>query len=469
MSKSNTQRKGLFSQTLALAQSIGQSSLQLLQHKAPHVLAPLTDSPQARQVVEGHAQRIHPLQAQSAYAHPQAFMQQQLPQLSQQLLGKHYQRIQHVSSFIAPELNEKIAAYVFEQLNHAVSQLSSSTALLQEVGAKNLAELAQDPARSGRISQALANQNKTYAAVIGAVTGVSGVVGAALDIPSSIALALRSIYQTGRAYGFELLDEDQAVVEYIFKHIDLGSILEKQTLLAALRALSSTLQTHDIQQLQKILGSENDVELLKRWLSNDDGELKWQWLKQLPQLAQLSKVLGLLNMGVGAIYSLKLLEQATSQAQLVFAQARDFINQHPEFAEHGPLYAYEQAVQQSAAATSVPSLIADQATVVTSVPSAQELIDQERGEAQERMDQSIVDQSIVDQSQLPDLTETAVMDEQTEHVVARLATAPDAIAEHEIAPAVASSSASTKKSSATSTPRRRQGSSARVSKRAKQS
>ena len=95
--------------------------------------------------------------------------------------------------------------------------------ILKEVGAKDLKELAQNPARSGRISQAFENQNKRYAVIQGAVTGLSGVIGAAIDVPTSIGLALHSIYQTGRAYGFELkTGDEQEIVEFIFKQIGLG-------------------------------------------------------------------------------------------------------------------------------------------------------------------------------------------------------------------------------------------------------
>ena len=38
---------------------------------------------------------------------------------------------------------------------------------------------------------------------------------------------------------------------------------EKQTLLLALKALKSMLETHDLQQFQQLLGSNNDIEMIK--------------------------------------------------------------------------------------------------------------------------------------------------------------------------------------------------------------
>ncbi len=55
-------------------------------------------------------------------------------------------------------------------------------------------------------------------------------------------------------------ESDQDIVQFIFKQIDLGLIAEKQTLLMAIKAISSTLQTHDVSQLQQLLGSSNEIE-----------------------------------------------------------------------------------------------------------------------------------------------------------------------------------------------------------------
>ena len=105
-------------------------------------------------------------------------------------------------------------------------------------------------------------------------------------------MSLRMIYQVGRSYGFDLTKEsDQDIVQFIFKQIDLGLIAEKQTLLMAIKAISSTLQTHDISQLQQLLGSSNEIEDLKKWLTNADGQLKWgQSIVNLSLLNKLAKL-----------------------------------------------------------------------------------------------------------------------------------------------------------------------------------
>ncbi|WP_170643934.1 EcsC family protein, partial [Acinetobacter baumannii] len=71
-----------------------------------------------------------------------------------------------------------------------------------------------------------------------AITGVYGMVGAAVDIPVSLVLVLRTLYETSRSHGIDFTEAtNQAVVEFIFKAVDTTLIAEKPTLLLALTAL----------------------------------------------------------------------------------------------------------------------------------------------------------------------------------------------------------------------------------------
>lgn len=325
----NKQSRGLISSAFGIAKKIGTTGFNVLNHVAPGTVSKMTHTPKETDVIQGTAKETQ--NPKKNYDNPQAMMRDHIPLVSRQLLGRHYNRINKVTSLISPELNDKLSDYFFEKLNGFVSELSAVDGILKEVGAKDLKELAQNPARSGRISQAFENQNKRYAVIQGAVTGLSGVIGAAIDVPTSIGLALHSIYQTGRAYGFELkTGDEQEIVEFIFKQIDLGTVAEKQALLVAVRAVANLLQTHDVNQLQQLLGSNNDVEYLKKWIGNDDGSFKWEWLNNLPQLSIVAKLTPLAGAGIGAYYSLKLLNDATTKAQTVFANARDYINLHPD-------------------------------------------------------------------------------------------------------------------------------------------
>jgi hypothetical protein len=272
MTKSkNKQSSGLFTQAFGVAKKLS-SEIQKLQ-TAPKTLA--TGSTDSSNVIEGKARFKSPFEIEQ-YESPQHMLRQQLPKLSHQLLGRHYTKVNNVASFISPDMGEKVSDYLFQWLNEFSSNTSLTEKILEEAGVKDITELTQDTGRSQRLSQALIEQNKLLAAAQGVITGATGVWGAAVDIPASIVLALRTIYQTGRSHGFDLADEaDQEVVAFIFKEIDLGIIAEKQTLLIALKALKSMLETHDLQQFQQLLGSSNDVELVKKWLVDEEGQFKW--------------------------------------------------------------------------------------------------------------------------------------------------------------------------------------------------
>jgi len=213
MSKSTSQASGLLGTAVSLAKKVTQSGLEVLHHFSPTV-TPLDHMYDQTSVIEGQAQQSYSFDKKH-YDLPQHMIREHLPRLSSQLLGRHYTRMSKVGQMISPELNQKAADYFFDYLNEWVSRQSSVAQLLDEVGAKNLNELRTDPERSHRISQALGNQNKIIAVCLGALTGATGVVGAAVDVPSSLVLALKSIYQTGRAYGFDLNAEDYIAVEYI--------------------------------------------------------------------------------------------------------------------------------------------------------------------------------------------------------------------------------------------------------------
>ncbi|MFH4209987.1 EcsC family protein, partial [Acinetobacter baumannii] len=86
--------------------------------------------------------------------------------------------------------NEKISSYLFDWLNDFSSKSTLTEKILEEAGAKDLFELTKDTSRSQRLSQALIEQNKLIASIQGAIIGVSGMVGAAVDIPVSLVLVL---------------------------------------------------------------------------------------------------------------------------------------------------------------------------------------------------------------------------------------------------------------------------------------
>lgn len=342
----NKQSNGLISNAFGVAKKFSSTGLDLLNHVAPDSVTKALKPSNSDQVIDGSAKTKSAFSAKK-YDNPQQMLREHLPNVSRQLLGRRFNTVNNVAHFVSPDLTEKVSNYFYERLNQFSNQTSSVDAILNEAGAKDLEELTQDVDRSKRISQALGEQNKWIATVQGAVSGASGMLGTAIDIPASLLMALRTIYQVGRSYGFDLSKEDdREIVQHIFRQIDLSLIAEKQTLLLGLKALSNTLKTHDISQLQAMLGSDNDVSAIKQWLSRHEGEAKWEWMNHLPKISileRLTKLTPLAGAGIGAVYSYRFVEDVNQKAQEAFSHARQYLIQHQD-SQLSPYAAYEKAV-----------------------------------------------------------------------------------------------------------------------------
>ncbi|MCY1161449.1 EcsC protein family protein [compost metagenome] len=346
----NKHSHSFFSNAFGVAKKISATGMGVLSHVASDRVAKVMQPSKNGQVFEGSSRHMSPFESPK-YENPQQMLREYLPNVSKQLLGRQYSKVNRVATFVSPEFSDKLSDYFFDHLNQFTSDLSSVDLVLDQAGARDLEELTLDVDRSKRISQALAEQNKWIASVQGAVTGATGVIGSAIDVPLSLVMSLRMIYQVGRAYGFELNKEtEQDIVQFVFKQIDLGMIAEKQSVLMALKALSNMLQTHDISQFQQILGSSNDIESLKKWLVNESGEMKWDWLNHIPKVSLLGKLTPVVGASIGAAYSWKLVEDVNQKAQQIFSHARSYLQQH-QGVELSAIAAYEKSLELLAQAT----------------------------------------------------------------------------------------------------------------------
>lgn len=244
---------------------------------------------------------------------------QQLPGLTRQLLGKRFNTVNKIANLVMPTGSfDKASDQVLELLADFASTLSNNEHILQEAGEDSLAKLQNDNGRSGRLAGALSEKNRYIGMAQGAISGATGVVGAAADIPFSMILALRTVYLTGRSYGFELNQpEDRALVFEALSNADLSLITEKQAILLGLRSVSGMLGSGNLQGLQNLLGSNNDVEPLIKLLSDANGQLKW---KISPSI--INRITPILGGAVGAIYNGRLLKEVSDSAKQVFEQAR---------------------------------------------------------------------------------------------------------------------------------------------------
>ena len=344
----NNQSTGFISSAVKVAKKLSSTGSDLLNQATSERNSKNDGRAEAGQVIEGTARAKSPMQT-SPDDHPEHILRDYVPKMSRQLLGRRYNQLNTIGHFISPQISNKISDYMFERLNDFSSQLSSVERVLSQAGAGKLEELEQDPERAKRLSQALAEQNKWIASAQGAVSGATGLIGAAVDVPVSLLLVLRTIYQTGRSHGFELKD-DQEIVQQILRQVDMGLIAEKQTILMGIKALGDMLKNSDVSQLQQLLGSSNDFDLLKGLFKQDEHTQAPNPL--LSKLSVLSKFTPLAGATISAVYSWRLVEDARQKAEHAFSDARIYLKQH-EDSKLSVTDAYQQSENSQQQASSL--------------------------------------------------------------------------------------------------------------------
>lgn len=292
------------------------------------------------QVIEGKAQQRD--QFDLDYEDLHQLFRNQFPTITKQVLGNRYNAVNKYSKFVLPNGLDSAADEVLELLAKAAMALASTERVLAETGAKSIQELQQNVDRSARASSALKEVNKIFAALQGGVSGVAGMVGAVADLPLSVLLALKTIYETGHAYGFELdNEEDQQAVYQVLIKSDLGLIAEKQVLLLGIRNFNDVLTTGNYSQLQSFLDSNYSFEGFKDAMTDADGQYKWGMLNALGKVKWLRFTTPILGGLVGAFYGSKMIEEVAEKADEVFSHARRYLIENPD--QHiAVLEAYKQ-------------------------------------------------------------------------------------------------------------------------------
>lgn len=103
------------------------------------------------------------------------------------------------------------------------------------------------------------------AAAEGAGTGVLGLPGLLIDIPSLITLALRTIHKIGMCYGYEGTDEnDKIFILSILSISSANSTAEKSEALRVVRSIHNTLADEALYIMLRQLGERLSVNLAKR-------------------------------------------------------------------------------------------------------------------------------------------------------------------------------------------------------------
>ncbi len=127
--------------------------------------------------------------------------------------------------------------------NFMAQWLTDTADIIRDGGVSSLSELQNNNLQlCDKLADEVHNWAIGFAVVQGAGTGVFGITGMAVDVPSVITLALRTIHKTGACYGYECTDEiDKKFVLGIMSAAGANSIKEKAGALATLKSIEVAL------------------------------------------------------------------------------------------------------------------------------------------------------------------------------------------------------------------------------------
>jgi hypothetical protein len=116
----------------------------------------------------------------------------------------------------------------------------------RDAGVGSIAELrGRDLELSDRLAAGVHSWAIALATVEGTATGAFGILGAPVDLPAIITLALRTIHKVGLCYGYECdSQEDRQFAQSVLATAGANSLEEKLAALASLTALRTTLARH---------------------------------------------------------------------------------------------------------------------------------------------------------------------------------------------------------------------------------
>ena len=200
--------------------------------------------------------------------------QGQSPKLSSVLLGMAFTPATKLVDMVIPQSALHAA---LEAACSVGEKLANPEAIIKQANISHIGELFYaNLALCDSLANTTHDRAIAMAAAEGGVTGASGLIGVAVDIPTLMTLALRTIYQTALCYGFELKGEEgRQVVLRIFGVASANSLKEKEAALVSLVAIKQMLQQQTWAQIQQTafatMGKEALVFAIKdlaaqRWL-----------------------------------------------------------------------------------------------------------------------------------------------------------------------------------------------------------
>ena len=112
----NKHSGGFLSNALGVAKKISATGMSALNHAAAERAGKASGALANGHVIEESA-RSQSVFEPRKYDNPQQMMREYLPNVSRQLLGRQYSKVNRVASFVAPDFSDKVSDYFFDHLN----------------------------------------------------------------------------------------------------------------------------------------------------------------------------------------------------------------------------------------------------------------------------------------------------------------------------------------------------------------
>ncbi|OXG05302.1 ATPase [Flavobacterium piscis] len=158
------------------------------------------------------------------------------PSVISKIMGTIFKPVSWLIQTVIPESTMRGAIQVS---NNASKFLIDNEKFKKECNIREIAELKKRPLNEcDDFANEIHNWAVGYAATEGGVTGATGIIGMAVDIPAIITLAFRTINKIGLCYGYEnKSEEDNQIILSILSAAGANTMKEKQLALLTLKQL----------------------------------------------------------------------------------------------------------------------------------------------------------------------------------------------------------------------------------------
>jgi hypothetical protein len=111
----NKPTAGLLSNAFGVAKKFSSTGVSIINHVAPESVTKVIQPQKNGQTLEGQSRQAGVFDVKK-YDNPQQILREHVPNVSRQLFGRHFNTVNNVANFVAPQFSDKISDYLFDRL-----------------------------------------------------------------------------------------------------------------------------------------------------------------------------------------------------------------------------------------------------------------------------------------------------------------------------------------------------------------